>query len=122
MPSRPPRLCATCRQVVPSGTPCPTCAPARQRAVDEQRGSSGARGYGRTHRSRFRRGVLARDPICVLCEKRLATVADHWPIDRRELVTRGMDANDPKHGRGLCKKCHDSETARLQPGGWNRRG
>ncbi|WP_228637251.1 hypothetical protein [Microtetraspora sp. AC03309] len=46
-------------------------------------------------------------------------MADHWPLDRRELVRRSLDPDDPKHGRGLCKSCHDGSTAQRQPGGWN---
>jgi 5-methylcytosine-specific restriction enzyme A len=51
---------------------------------------------------------LERDPICVICGIAPATVADHYPLSRKELVARGMDPNDPAHGRGLCKPCHDS--------------
>jgi 5-methylcytosine-specific restriction protein A len=36
-------------------------------------------------------------------------------------VDMGLDPNDPKFGRGLCKRCHDEHTARTSPGGWNRR-
>ncbi|WP_433406947.1 hypothetical protein [Streptomyces sp. CA-146814] len=46
--------------------------------------------------------------------------ADHWPLSKRELVARGLDEHDPRRGRGLCHSCHSSETARHQPGGWNR--
>jgi len=63
--------------------------------------------------------VLDRDPICVLCRLAASTVADHWPTSRRDLEAAGLDPNDPARGRGLCKPCHDRETARNQPGGWN---
>lgn len=70
--------------------------------------------------------MLERDICCVLCREadkwELATVADHWPLSRRELLERGLDADDPEHGRGLCKRHHDQETARNQPGGWNAEG
>ncbi|MER7155437.1 holin, partial [Streptomyces lydicus] len=46
--------------------------------------------------------------------------ADHYPLSRRELVARGDDPDDPRHGRGLCGPCHSSETAQHQPGGWNQ--
>ncbi|QDY11401.1 hypothetical protein FJK98_02390 [Micromonospora sp. HM134] len=52
---------------------------------------------------------------------RPSTVADHWPLSRRELVDAGLDANDPTRGRGLCKGCHDRHTSVAQPGGWNAR-
>jgi hypothetical protein len=41
-------------------------------------------------------------------------------MSRRELIEAGLDLNDPKHGRGLCKSCHDSSTGERQPGGWNQ--
>ncbi|AUS34616.1 hypothetical protein C1M55_28210 [Rhodococcus qingshengii] len=41
-----------------------------------------------------------------------ATIADHHPLSRRELIVQGLDPNDPHHGRGLCKRCHDSHTAK----------
>ncbi|MFD9064197.1 HNH endonuclease [Kitasatospora purpeofusca] len=82
------------------------------------RPSSTAQGYGPRHRARFRAAVLRRDPRCVLCRKALATEADHYPLSRRTLVERGLDPDDPQHGRGLCKPCHSRETAEHQPGGW----
>lgn len=47
-----------------------------------------------------------------------AVIADHYPLSRKELLARGLDPDDPRHGRGLCKRCHDQETADRQPGGW----
>ena len=96
---------------------CPT----HEKAADLKRGTPTARGYGRAHRLRFREGVLAKHPVCQLCRRAPSTVADHYPKDRRQLVALGLDANDPQHGRGLCKPCHDRETAKYQPGGWNLR-
>lgn len=90
-----------------------------RRQADRARGSSTERGYGHRHQTRFRRGVLRRDRICVLCKSAPATDADHWPADRRTLELRGEDPDDPKHGRGLCGPCHKQQTALLQPGGWN---
>lgn len=96
-----------------------------KRESDRARGTAAQRGYAsRGHRRRFRPGVLERDELCVLCTEEgrpptLATVADHWPLSRRELIAQGLDPDDPQHGRGLCKRHHDRETARNQPGGWN---
>lgn len=96
-----------------------------KKAADKARGTSTERGYKtRGHLRRFRPGVLERDPLCVLCLEegkppRLSTVADHFPLSRRELIELGLDPDDPQHGRGLCKRHHDRETARHQPGGWN---
>lgn len=120
MPRKALTTCSTvsCPNLVESGR-CADCS----RTAERQRGSSASRGYGKRHRNRFRRGVLERDICCVLCRDEdkwtLATVADHWPLSRRELVEQGLDPDDPANGRGLCHDCHSKETARLQPGGFN---
>lgn len=103
-----------CPNLTPSGR-CTSC----RAAADQARGSPRARGYGSAHQ-RFRTAVLARDPVCVLCGRAPAKHADHWPDDRRTLVQRGLDPNDPARGRGLCQPCHAKETAREQPGGWHQ--
>jgi 5-methylcytosine-specific restriction protein A len=72
------------------------------------------------HRT-FRTSVLNTDPICVECGNAQATVADHHPLTRRELVDAGLNPNDPQHGRGLCAVCHNKHTAHTSPGGWNDR-
>jgi 5-methylcytosine-specific restriction protein A len=62
--------------------------------------------------------------VCVLCKRAFATVADHWPTSRRELVEQGVTNPDaPSRLRGLCGPCHSRETANNpdQAGGWNRR-
>ena len=92
--------------------------PAHSKAADKARGTAAQRGYGREHRTRFREGVLAREPICVLCLSASSTVADHYPLDKRELIAAGMDDHDPANGRGLCAPCHNRHTAATQPGGW----
>ncbi|MGW6739709.1 holin [Streptomyces sp. NPDC055025] len=117
MPRRPGlRVCA-----VPG---CPTlttrsrCSECEQKA-EQKRGSARQRGYGHGHETRFRPGVLARDPMCVLCDQARSVHADHHPRDRRALVAAGLDPDHPQYGRGLCGPCHSAETAREQPGGWN---
>lgn len=122
------KVCSTsgCPHLTSSGR-CEAC----QAKADTRRGTRQRRGYGRAHETRFRPGVLRRDPICT-CDQQgqhthgrrcyqPATVADHWPIDKRELVAQGMDSNDPAHGRGLCAACHNAITSLIQPGGWARR-
>ncbi len=106
-----------CPTLTDSGR-CTNCAREAARA----RGTNKQRGYGREHQRRFRSGVLARDPSCVLCGQP-TTVADHHPLDRRQLVANGLDPDDPRHGRGLCASCHGKETAANpnQRGGWNNR-
>jgi 5-methylcytosine-specific restriction enzyme A len=92
-----------------------------RRQADRIRGTARQRGYSTKGHAVFRAGVLARDPVCVLCTQALATVADHWPLSRKQLLAQRLDPNDTARGRGLCASCHNRETAREQPGGWNNR-
>lgn len=109
------RVCSTpgCPEFSQGGR-CDGC----RAEAEQRRGTARQRGYGRGHETRFRPGVLARNPVCVLCGKAPSVHADHHPLSRRELVARGQDPDDPKHGRGLCGPCHSSETAKHQPGGF----
>lgn len=119
----PRRALTTCSTVgCPNLTESGRCADCRTTA-EQHRGSARQRGYGTRHERRFRKPVLDRDVVCVLCRTALAAVADHWPLSRRELTDRGMDPNDPRHGRGLCASCHSHATATNpdQAGGWNAR-
>jgi 5-methylcytosine-specific restriction enzyme A len=121
------RLCSNpdCHQLHEGKGKCPDC----RRAADASRRPQGNPYGGRGHRV-FREGVLARDPRCVcpvdcgthafLCGA-VSTVADHYPIERVDLVAMGLDPNAPSRGRGLCKRCHDAKTARTRPSGWNTR-
>ncbi|WP_225859724.1 holin [Streptomyces albicerus] len=122
MPSRARSRCPRCRQIRKADGTCSSqCARRRKAAGERARGSSTQQGYGQEHRELFRKPVLERDPVCVLCGRAPATQADHHPLSRRELIAQGLDPNDPAYGRGLCAPCHSAETARHQPGGWNRR-
>lgn len=122
------RPCATpgCPALVPKGTSrcgdCQATSRSRQRAARDPITNAHYKTAG--HR-RFRRAVLARDPVCVLqlpgCTL-MATDADHWPVSLRELLAAGLNPNDPANGRGLCHSCHAKETARLQGGGWHAPG
>lgn len=111
------RVCSTpgCPEYTDRGGKCDE----HRAQAEKQRGTARQRGYGRDHETRFRPGVLAKHPVCVLCGERPSVHADHHPHSRRELQARGLDPNDPRHGRGLCQPCHSSETAKAQPGGWN---
>jgi 5-methylcytosine-specific restriction enzyme A len=101
---------------------CPDC----RAKADKTRRPDG-NPYSTAGHLAFREAVLARNPRCVCpgdCERHkgwcgaVATVADHYPIERRDLVSAGLDPNDPSAGRGVCKGCHDAKTARTAPGGW----
>ncbi|PXA72377.1 hypothetical protein CTB96_02785 [Cryobacterium arcticum] len=59
---------------------------------------------------------------CVLCTVARSTVADHYPLTRRELLASHADPDDPARGRGLCARCHNKHTAASSPGGWAARG
>lgn len=115
MPSRALRVCNVpgCPEFTKQGK-----CDEHRRAAERRRGSAHQRGYGQAHAQRFRRGVLDRDPICVECRGKPATVADHYPKTRRQLVDEGLDPNDPANGRGLCEGCHNRHTARTRPDAW----
>lgn len=62
-----------------------------------------------------RRQILTRDPICVHCHQREATVADHIiPI-----AEHGPNTTD--NGQGLCRGCHNTKTAAERNRGLARR-
>lgn len=105
-----------CPRFTDSGR-CTVC----RRDADRDRGTAAERGYNSAGHRRFRAAVLDRDPICVVCDLAASTVADHWPMSRRELLIAGRDPDDPRYGRGVCKRCHDRSTSVNQPGGWNNR-
>lgn len=108
------RVCTTPGCPNPAGGGrCPT----HQQRADRDRGTTAERGYTGQHNTRFRREVLARDNWCWCGAK--ATVADHYPRTRKQLIVAGLDPDDPQYGRGLCKPHHDQHTAATTPGGWN---
>jgi 5-methylcytosine-specific restriction protein A len=112
-------VCSTpgCPELTEGG-PCTT----HKRAAEQRRGTAAQRGYSSRAWRFARRAVLRRDPICVLCRTQFATVADHWPDSRRELVAMNVaDPDSPERLRGLCASCHGKATAHAQPGGWNLR-
>lgn len=102
----------SCPEVHEGTGRCPT----HRGRADRKRGTSKQRGYNSEHERRFRAEVLARHPVCVLCNVEPATVADHWPLGKRELMLRGFDSNDSKYGRGLCDSCHSRSTSKRERG------
>jgi 5-methylcytosine-specific restriction protein A len=112
------RICTypRCPEIVEGGGRCPE----HERDADRARGTATQRGYTSAAHRRFRAEVLAKnDGICALCQLAPATVADHWPLSRRELEHAGHNPDDPRHGRPLCAPCHGTATAQHQPGGWH---
>lgn len=87
-------------------------------SLQARRNRDSNRVYGTKGHRTFRAAVLTRDPVCTICHKAMATVADHHPLDRKTLVETGRNPNDPKHGRGLCATCHNTWTAHTTPAGF----
>jgi len=52
----------------------------------------------------IRPGILARDPICVLCGVRPSIVADH--------IKSKTDDHAPAALQGVCGPCHDQKSSR----------
>lgn len=120
------RVCTTpgCGALLPAGeVRCAACKRKLDRSRRADAKGKASNPYAtKGHRS-FRAAVLARDPRCVCVGEcgqhvgmcgRPATVADHWPRERVELVSLGLNPNDPRCGRGLCARCHNAKTARTR--------
>lgn len=116
---------------------CPTivsrgrCAQHATKA-ERRRGGHDLRGGGNSTHWRIRRRVcLLRDPVCVCTDTdcghggrcfSASTVADHWPISKRDLVARGdKDPDAAHHLRGLCAPCHNRSTAKESPSGFRNK-
>lgn len=85
-------------------------AHARRRSPDT-RPTASARGYDARWR-RVRAQFLKLHPVCALCPAQ-ATVADHHPVERRDLLAAGEPHPDAHHHlRGLCSSCHGRKSAR----------
>jgi 5-methylcytosine-specific restriction protein A len=114
-PRRAPVQCSRCGTLHAAGQRCPTCASRAQSRPDATARGYRARGW-RARRASF----LAEHQQCVLCGA-TATVADHWPHSRKQLLASGVEDPDAiEYLRPLCRACHGRETAKHQPGGWNR--
>lgn len=101
-----------------------------KRQAERRRGGYAQRGGGNQPRwRRIRNRVLERDPLCTCTDEAHghgprcldpATVADHYPTSKRELVAQGVpDPDAMRRLRGLCASCHGKHTAATSPGGWN---
>lgn len=121
MPHRAARRCTLpgCGEPAPGGGRCVGCAreAAHRRALDPAQ-----QGYRTPAHRAFRAAVLDRHKVCqchdLYCLTHPnrscvepSTVADHWPLTRRQLIARDLDPDDPARGRGLCQGCHNRHTA-----------
>lgn len=90
---------------------CPEHTRERRRSSDPEAGVRAAR-YGRRWRSGPRVVVLARDPLCTHCGLAASEVADHWPVERVDLLAAGIpDPDDPAYLVGACRPCANSRAA-----------
>ncbi len=115
--------------VLTTGGRCGACKAQTRRTTDERRGTAAKRGYGGAHWANARAACLRRDVLCTCvldghghgarCYA-AATVADHDPVERKELVRQGVEDPDAvEFLRGKCAPCHNRRTARVTPGGWH---
>jgi 5-methylcytosine-specific restriction endonuclease McrA len=74
-------------------------------AYDAARGSASERGYGSTAWKRLRLEVLARDPICRMCGREPAIVADHI------LARRDGGPDTLENLQGLGRRCDAKKRA-----------
>src|SRR5262245_3943186 len=94
-----------------------------QQRYDGERGSSAERGYGGRWPA-IRAAFLAAHPVCCVegCGA-TSTVPDHYPTSVRQGTELGWtwdQIHDVTNLRAMCKKHHDSRTAKDQ--GWGRSG
>lgn len=118
MPARALRPCSTpgCPGRALTGR-CKRCDAGRAANPRLRAATAAQRGYDARWRTR-RLDYLAGHPTCTLCP-RAATIADHYPLARRELLALGVrDPDADEFLRPLCRSCHDHETGDRQPGGW----
>jgi 5-methylcytosine-specific restriction enzyme A len=107
------RLCNVCRenQTTKRGK-CDDCRHEYERERSARRRTDLTQGRAiKVYHSKewlmTRRKVLDRDPICVLCDQRLATEVDHITP-----MSQGGDEYSLSNLRGLCGPCHWRRHAR----------
>lgn len=111
MPARAPATCPApgCDAPVLPGQDCPT-HPRRARRAPDRRPADRFR-YDTPEWRRNRANYLRAHSACTDCGQP-ATVPDHDPVPRRELVARGEAHPDAwQHLRPRCASCHNRRTA-----------
>ena len=107
-----------CRELVQSNRYCPTHQSLSRQKADQQRGSAHERGYGKRWQAASK-GFLRSHPLCARCSIATqvvpAQVVDHIIPHRGDMQVFW----DRNNWQPLCKRCHDSKTAR-EDGGFGR--
>ncbi|RIY26352.1 hypothetical protein CJI51_02925, partial [Bifidobacteriaceae bacterium WP021] len=102
----------------PTTRACPEC-------LKKLRHTTDPKPYVSAGHRKARAKLLALHPYCQcegckahkgLCTQK-ATVADHYPLERFELLAEGKNPNALCFMRALCKRCHDIKTASTRPAG-----
>ena len=112
MPHQFPHACTYpgCRTLVTSTNRCPRHVILVSKALEAQRGSASARGYGRRWQG-YRERYLREHPLCVACERsgrlKPANEIDHVTPHRGDYKLMW----DPANHQALCKPCHSRKTA-----------
>src|ERR1044072_9606662 len=87
----------SCPELTDSGR-CDAC----DSAAERRRGTAAERGYGHRWSTVVQPRYLRAHPICALGPE-VATIADHYPTSRRDLVAQGVRDPDAWHRlRPLC--------------------
>jgi 5-methylcytosine-specific restriction protein A len=105
-----------CLERLPNGRGCPQPATGRGRCDEHRKQLERERSRARREATKGvyktklwamrRRQVLARDPICKVCDKALSTEVDH--------IVPLTDGGDPYRLdglQGICTDCHQAKTA-----------
>lgn len=100
--------CQRCGRIIDTGTLCDECRSTYRSPTE--------RPYDSAEWRRISRRFLARNKWCASSlhrgKKVPATVADHYPHSRRELLAKGVaNPDDEKYLRPLCTKCHNARGA-----------
>lgn len=105
-----------CPQLVAHGY-CDQHRKQRRRQSDSRRPSASVRGYDHKWRKNAQ-AFLMFHPTCIDCGNK-ATVPDHDPTSRADLLAQGVTDPDAWHRmKPRCTTCHNKRTAQAQPGGW----
>lgn len=106
------RPCRECSSLAVDNGLCAAHAARAKERERERKSDPIQKMYGWADWQVTRAAVFFRDPMCVVCGRRVSTQADHHPLSAREIVARFGTAAffDPVRSRGLCASCHSAKT------------